>query len=80
MRYGASHNQRAQHDRYAPGFGQVSSVRCSRRKCRASLRSGDSFYPKGVIVSDDETEAINLVCDKFHGEWNITISPSLDSG
>jgi hypothetical protein len=43
-------------------------------------RIDDNHYPKGVIVSDDEIEAINLACDKFHGEWNYTISPSLDSG
>ena len=39
----------------------------------------DSLYPKGVAVSDDEINAINLTCDEFHGEWNYTISPSLNS-
>jgi hypothetical protein len=33
-------------------------------------------YPKGVTVSAEEYEAINLSRDPFHGEWNYTISPS----
>jgi hypothetical protein len=45
-----------------------------------ACRIDDNLYPKGVTVSDDEIEALNLRCDKFHGEWNYTISPSLDSG
>ena len=45
-----------------------------------ACRIGDNLYPKGVTVSDDEVEAINLTCDKFHGEWNYAISPSLNSG
>ena len=45
-----------------------------------ACRIDDNLYPKGVTVSDDEIEAINLTCDKFHGEWNHTISPSPDSG
>jgi hypothetical protein len=45
-----------------------------------ACRIDDNLYPKGVTVSDDEIEALNLRCDKFHGEWNYTISPSLDYG
>src|ERR1700728_2437290 len=45
-----------------------------------ACRIDDNLYPNGVTVSDDEIEALNLRCDKFHGEWNYTISPSLDSG
>src|SRR5580658_5415500 len=45
-----------------------------------ACRIDDGLYPKGVTVSDDEINAINLTCDEFHGEWNYTISPSLDSG
>ena len=45
-----------------------------------ACRIDDTLYPKGVTVSDDEIEAINLSCNKFHGEWNYTISPSLHSG
>jgi DNA-binding phage protein len=35
-----------------------------------------AFYPKGIVVSDDEMAAINIVRDSFHGEWNYTIYPS----
>jgi hypothetical protein len=45
-----------------------------------ACRIDDHLYPKGVTVSDDEIEAINLAGDKFHDEWNYTISPLLDSG
>jgi hypothetical protein len=36
-------------------------------------------YPKGVLVSDAEMAAINLVRDDFHGEWNYTIQPTARS-
>ena len=32
-------------------------------------------YATGIIVSDPEMAAINLVRDAFHGEWNYTIQP-----
>jgi DDE family transposase len=32
-------------------------------------------YPKGIVVSDAEIDALNLVRDSFHGEWNYTIRP-----
>ena len=32
-------------------------------------------YPKGIAVSDAEMEALNIVRDGFHGEWNYTIRP-----
>lgn len=35
-----------------------------------------NFYPKGVAVFDAEMEAINLVRNDFHGEWNYTIQPT----
>jgi Rhodopirellula transposase DDE domain len=41
-------------------------------------RIDDKLYPKGVTVSDAELEAINLAPDDFHGEWNYTISPSIN--
>src|SRR6202048_1671410 len=33
-------------------------------------------YPKGIVVSDDEMDAIAITRAKFHGEWNYTISPN----
>jgi hypothetical protein len=38
----------------------------------------DNVYPKGVVVSDKEMAAINIVRADFHGEWNYTIKPSPD--
>jgi len=34
-----------------------------------------SAYPKGIAVSDEEMDAINISRDDFHGDWNYTISP-----
>jgi Rhodopirellula transposase DDE domain len=36
----------------------------------------DKLYPKGVVVSDEELAAVNIVRADFHGEWNYTIKPS----
>jgi hypothetical protein len=33
----------------------------------------DTFYEKGITVSDKELESINLKRHEFHGEWNYTI-------
>jgi len=35
-----------------------------------------NLYPKGVEVSDEELQAINITRNKFHGEWNYTIAPN----
>ena len=32
-------------------------------------------YPKGIKVSDAEMKTLNIEGDKFHPEWNYTISP-----
>ena len=32
-------------------------------------------YPIGIKVPDEEMELVNIIKDKFHGEWNYTISP-----
>lgn len=32
-------------------------------------------YPKGVIVSDEEMETINITRHTFQGDWNYTIHP-----
>ena len=36
----------------------------------------EAIYRKGTKVSDAEMEAINIVRDEFHGEWNYTIKPT----
>jgi hypothetical protein len=35
-----------------------------------------NLYPKGIVVSDEEMAALNIVRTEFHGEWNYTIQPS----
>ncbi len=37
-------------------------------------------YPKGLMVSDAEMEAIAITGDDFHPEWNYTISPRQPKG
>jgi hypothetical protein len=34
-------------------------------------------YEKGIKVSDTEMDQLNLKKEKFHGEWNYTLSPRL---
>ena len=34
-------------------------------------------YKKGIVVSDDELNAVNIKPQDFHGEWNYAISPNL---
>ena len=40
---------------------------------RAELDENE--YPTGIKVTDEEMAALNIARDKFHGEWNYTISP-----
>jgi len=35
-----------------------------------------NLYPKGVKVTDQEVQAINIAHEEFHGEWNYIISPN----
>ena len=36
----------------------------------------ENKYPKGIKVSDEQLEKVNLKKHKFHGDWNYTIYPS----
>jgi len=40
-------------------------------KCQLDKNS----YPKGIKISDEIMEQINLIRSDFHGEWNYTILP-----
>ena len=42
-------------------------------KVRAEIDS--AHYPKGIKVTDEELEAIQIKRDEFHGEWNYSILP-----
>jgi hypothetical protein len=33
-----------------------------------------NIYPKGIRISDEELEAVNLIKAEFHGEWNYAIA------
>lgn len=35
-----------------------------------------TLYPRGIQVTDQEMQAINLTRAEFHGEWNYTIAPT----
>jgi len=41
---------------------------------RCELDSAD--YPKGITVSDQEMDALNISRDAFHGQWNYTLQPT----
>ncbi|PID38014.1 MAG: hypothetical protein CSB49_07795 [Proteobacteria bacterium] len=43
---------------------------------RLTIRSApdDSFYPKGVKVSDTELAATEICRARFHGEWNYRVN------
>ena len=34
-------------------------------------------YPKGIAVSDEEMDKLNINRDAFHGEWNYAIAPNI---
>lgn len=34
-----------------------------------------NLYPKGIVVSDEDMAALNILRAEFHGEWNYTIRP-----
>ena len=36
----------------------------------------ENQYIKGIVISDEEFNKINLSKDDFHGEWNYTIKPN----
>ncbi|MDR1322507.1 MAG: hypothetical protein LBK56_13980 [Gracilibacteraceae bacterium] len=34
------------------------------------------IYEKGMKISDEQFESINILKNDFHGEWNYTIRPN----
>lgn len=44
---------------------------------RCELDSAE--YPKGIVVSDQEMDSLNISRDAFHGEWNYTMQPNAAS-
>ena len=43
-------------------------------RVRAEVDRG--LYPKGVKITDQQMETLNLEPHPFHGEWNYTIRPN----
>jgi hypothetical protein len=39
----------------------------------------DNTYAKGIVVSDEQMQELNISREDFHGEWNYTIAPSIAS-
>ncbi len=35
----------------------------------------EAKYPKGIVVSEQQMQAISITRSEFHGEWNYTIHP-----
>jgi hypothetical protein len=46
-------------------------------KPRSVSTSHKNSYQIGIKISDEDFEAINIECDKFHGEWNYIIKPKI---
>jgi len=44
-------------------------------RIRAELDEGE--YETGLEVTDEQLARINLLKDRFHGEWNYTIHPQI---
>ena len=36
----------------------------------------ENLYEKGIVITDEEFNKINLIKNDFHGEWNYTIKPN----
>jgi len=47
---------------------------------KVQCRLDETIYAKGRRVTDRQLDAVNLVPDDFHGEWNYTIRPSAEIG
>ncbi|MGB4415609.1 MAG: ISAzo13 family transposase, partial [Paludibacter sp.] len=37
----------------------------------------DNTYPKGIVVTEEELNKINILRNEFHGEWNYVINSGL---
>jgi hypothetical protein len=54
-------------------IAQTTTVKGLKVTCRLDHRK----YPTGKKITPEEMKGINLERDKFHGEWNYTIHPTL---
>jgi len=58
----------------------VQLIAATTTKAGLSVRSelDTNAYPKGVKITDEQINALNLHRHEFHGEWNYTIKPELN--
>ena len=49
----------------------------TKKGLKVTAKKEDKIYEKGLKITDEELEKINLNKHKFHGEWNYTITPNL---
>lgn len=42
---------------------------------KVHCRLDERKYPKGIKVTDEEMDALNIERADFHGEWNYIIHP-----
>jgi hypothetical protein len=42
---------------------------------KVNAKKDSTIYEKGIKISDDQLEAINIKRNEFRGDWNYTISP-----
>jgi hypothetical protein len=49
----------------------------TRTGLRVEAELDTNQYVQGIRVTDEELEAVRLKKDKFHGDWNYTIEPTL---
>jgi hypothetical protein len=40
----------------------------------------DGVYDRGIEISDEEYDSLEIKPHTFHGEWNYTISPQRKGG
>jgi len=55
------------------------SATTTRKGLKVYSRLDERHYPTNRRISDKQIENVNLEPDSWHGEWNYTIHPNLDS-
>lgn len=48
----------------------------TKKGLRVHAELDQNLYPKGVKITDDDFDRLNIRRDKFHGEWNYSIGPA----
>jgi hypothetical protein len=56
---------------------QLIGATFTKKGLKVTAQKEDKIYEKGLKITDEELEKINLNKHAFHGEWNYTITPNL---